>query len=377
MAKWTASLLNHIADKLFNKIYRRKYCCGHNHDIHFLAREIDDWLPKGIQSLLDGTYTPRFLKRIYLPDEVLDQLHLSDRVLQHLLLKMIKPTFKHVINSNCYHMVGPAGVKQATAKVREALKDTKPKYFIRADIKSYYKSIAHCKLIQDIKKYYHDPKLIKMLTNIIENPIDAPRGFLNPHRGIALRGPLSQFFSGLYLKPIDDAMQKMEVTYLRYQDDILILCKTRRQMNRCKQKMMKILHERYLKLSRRKTRMGKIDSGFHFLGISYPPTQPEDNTNTECISNRIMPHPRTLRKARENVKHMVADSVSRKKIRSYLFRWLCWWATTSSIWERRTLLKWFTQSCRDTATSKIAKEVDQIYFKELQPRAEVDALEAA
>lgn len=361
----TASLLNDMARKLFKKIYNRKQSSGHNHDIHFLAREIDDWLPKGIKSLLNGSYIPRFLKRIYLPDEVIDQLHLSDRILQHLLLRMIRPTFKYVINSNCHHMAGASGVKRATTQIQQALKKDKPNYFIRADIKSYYKSIVHYKLIADVKKYYDDPKLIQMLVSIIENPIDAPCGFLNPYTGIALRGPLSQFFSGLYLKPLDDVMQKMDLTYRRYQDDILILCKTKRQMNRCKRKMMEVLQERHLRLSRRKTRMGEIESGFHFLGITYPPAQKEDNTNTTCLSSRIIPHPRTLRKARENVKQMVKDGVSRPKIRCYLFCWLCWWATTSSLWERSTLNKWFISACWDKTASQIAAGVNQYYFKEL------------
>ena len=60
------------------------------------------------------------------------------------------------------------------------------------DIKSFYASIPHFKLIQDVKKYYHDPKVQMMLENIITNPIDAPRGYKNPSHGIALRGPLSR-----------------------------------------------------------------------------------------------------------------------------------------------------------------------------------------
>jgi RNA-directed DNA polymerase len=134
-------------------------------------------------------------------------------------------------------------------------------------------------LIQNIKKYYDDPKLQAMLENIITNPIDAPRGYKNPSYGIALRGPLSQFFSGIYLKPLDDALTKMNVTYLRYQDDILVLCKTKRQMNRCRRRMMEVLHERHLCLSRKKSRMGCIDKGFHFLGIDYLGTQTLDKTN--------------------------------------------------------------------------------------------------
>jgi RNA-directed DNA polymerase len=76
---------------------------------------------------------------------------------------------------------------------------------------------------------------------------------------MALRSPLSQFFSGLYLKFLDDAFDTMDVTYLR-QDDILILCQTKRQLERCKHRLMDVLQERRLRLSRKKTRIGSIDN---------------------------------------------------------------------------------------------------------------------
>ena len=93
-----------IGKKLFAKIHRRKKHANHNHDVHFMARDIDEWLPEGIQTMIDGTYDPRCLKRHYFPDEVIDQLHLSDRIFQHILLKQLKPTFNHVMNHNCYHL---------------------------------------------------------------------------------------------------------------------------------------------------------------------------------------------------------------------------------------------------------------------------------
>jgi RNA-directed DNA polymerase len=109
------------------------------------------------------------------------------------------------------------------------LKESKPQYVIRADIKSFYASIPHHKLIQDINTLYDDPNVQAMLKEIIINPVETPRGYNNADNGIALRGPLSQFFSGIYLKPLDEAFDAMKVTYLRYQDDFLILCYTKRQ----------------------------------------------------------------------------------------------------------------------------------------------------
>jgi len=274
--------------KLFAKIHKQKRHANPNHDVHFMAREMDDWLVQGVESMVDGSYTPRYLKRHYFTDEMVDQLHLSDRIFQNIVLKQLKPTFPYVMNPNCYHLHGPSGVRLATQRIRQVLRDQNPKYLIRADIKSFYKSIPHHQLVQDIKQHYNDEKVQAMLLQIIINPIETPRGYKNPDHGIALRGPLSQFFSGIYLKPMDDAFNSMDVTYLRYQDDLLILCRTKRQLQRCKQRMMAVLKERSLRLSRKKTRIGRIELGFHFLGIHYPGTQTPDNTKVEQAVDRAV-----------------------------------------------------------------------------------------
>ena len=286
MKRWDVSDMMAIGRKLFAKIHRQKHHANHNHDVHLMARDLDDWLVQGIESMCDGSYTPRHLKRHYFPDEMVDQLHLSDRIFQNILLKQLKPTFKHVMNPNCYHLHGPSGVKLATQRIRDVLRAQNPQYIIRADIKSFYKSIPHHHLVQDIKQHYHDEKVQAMLEQIIINPIETPRGYKNADHGLALRGPLSQFFSGIYLKPLDDAFDTMDVSYFRYQDDILIFCKSKRQLNRCKQRMMAVLNERRLRLSRKKTRIGHIKTGFHFLGINYPGTQTSDNTDVTQATER-------------------------------------------------------------------------------------------
>jgi hypothetical protein len=49
--------------------------------------------------------------------------------------------------------------------------------------------------------------------------------------------------------------------------------------------LMEVLHERHLSLSRKKSRMGCINEGFHFLGIDYLPTRTEDNTNVTHVND--------------------------------------------------------------------------------------------
>ncbi len=186
MKRWDREQMLDVGKKLFAKTHKQKYHAHHNHEIHFMAREIEDWLPRGIQSITNGSYEPRCLKRYYFSDEMVDQLHLSDRIFQHILLKQLKPTFKHVMNPNVH------------------------------------------------------------------------------------------------------AFLDSSVHYFRFQEDVLILCKTKTQLNRAWRKMLDIFNERRLSLSHKKTRRGEISSGFHFLGVCYAPTQPESNTTVMPVNDAVM-----------------------------------------------------------------------------------------
>lgn len=71
MKRWDAVYMLEMGKKLFAKIHRQKKHANHNHDVHFMARELDQWLPQGIQAMMNGTYDPRCLKRHYFPDETI------------------------------------------------------------------------------------------------------------------------------------------------------------------------------------------------------------------------------------------------------------------------------------------------------------------
>ena len=70
MKRWDLTAMLNRGRKLFAKIHRQKYHVHHNHGIHFLARELDAWLVQGACALIDGSYTPRFLKRRYFQEEM-------------------------------------------------------------------------------------------------------------------------------------------------------------------------------------------------------------------------------------------------------------------------------------------------------------------
>lgn len=71
----------------------------------------------------------------------------------------------------------------------------------------------------------------------------------------------------------------------------------------------------------------------------------------------IVPHTRTMRNAREQVRLMVIDGFSTSRIRSYLSAWLRWWVRTSQSWNHQSLLSQFIHSCYDAKIAGIAIEL--------------------
>jgi hypothetical protein len=63
---------------------------------------------------------------------------------------------------------------------------------------------------------------------------------------------------------------------------------------------------------------------------------------------------RELRRAREQVKVMVADDASLPQIKAYLNQWSRWWQRTSSTWNYNEIANRYINSCWDPNAAKIA-----------------------
>jgi 4-hydroxyphenylpyruvate dioxygenase-like putative hemolysin len=143
--------------------------------------------------------------------------------------------------------------------------------------------------------------------------------------------------------------------------------------------MIAVLKERQLTLSRKKSRIGALEEGFHFLGFDYQPTRRVDTITVTRASDaaialsaavqdtaaefldetgapiedhvlgpvRIVPHSRTLRKGRVQVRQRVLEGCSTRQIRRYLHRFLLWWVNISGSWQTVELGAWFVAACWD------------------------------
>ena len=182
-----------------------------------------------VRDFIAGQHQFEPFKQYKFTNEIIQVWSYLDRLMIHLILQIIRPTFKHIISPLCTHLVGPSAVKTVTRQIKAALGSGQYNYYLRVDIKSYYKSINHRLLIKQLEQHFMDPILLRYLKDIVTIGIDYGGNILLPASGIPVRSSLSPFFGALYLSELDQAFTKRKgVFYLRYMDDIIILTKTKR-----------------------------------------------------------------------------------------------------------------------------------------------------
>lgn len=129
---------------------------------------------------------------------------------------------------------------------------------------------------------------------------------------------LSPLLGAFYLLELDQKMEKLNVKYFRYMDDILILAPTRWKLR----KAIRILNQTFSELNLEKhpdkTLIGKVERGFDFLGYYLKPYSLNISKKTvERFMERIV-------RLYEQEPGEPCDS---SRLGLYVKRWLRWaWA---------------------------------------------------
>ncbi len=191
-----------------------------------------------------------------------------DALVIKVLTAIIQETLKPYLSKTCYHLKGHGGLKGA---VRDLIK-LYPKYsfFCKTDVRSYYDSIDH--FILYTKLYDYIPESIRgYVWQFLKRCVEWGGLYQDIKRGIPRGASLSPLLGAFYLLDLERNMERLDVKYVRYLDDILILAKTRWKLK----KAIKVLNQTFdeLKLEKHpeKTSIGRIEKGFDFLGYHISP----------------------------------------------------------------------------------------------------------
>jgi len=224
-----------------------------------------------IQALVwDGRYKCGGLRRVAIPKKsggqrLLQIPNVGDRVLQRAALNVMEPVFERRFLSCSYGYRPGRGLRDAVAAILD-YRDGRHLYWVLdADIDECFDSLNHTTLMLLLMKELSDPHLLA----IIEQWLRVGRRFKNPDRGIALGMPVSPLFCNVYLHEMDWALARNRWVHVRYADDFIVLCQTRRQAEQARKVVADILTRLKLQLEPTKTRVTSFDEGFDFLGVRF------------------------------------------------------------------------------------------------------------
>lgn len=171
------------------------------------------------------------------------------------------------VSHRCTHIRGHGGAKRAVRDLANHL--PRNGFVLRTDVKSYYASIDHVRLLDRLAAHIPDRAVMNLLGQYLRRSVCDGGNYIDIERGISLGCPLSPLMAAFYLHELDELFEQSGLFYVRFMDDILVLARTRWKIRKAMAMVRSVLSRLRLDIYPDKTFIGRIERGFDFLGYHF------------------------------------------------------------------------------------------------------------
>ncbi|MBZ5627193.1 MAG: group II intron reverse transcriptase/maturase [Acidobacteriia bacterium] len=256
-----------------------------------LARNLE----KLAAHLKDGIYRPQQVRRVNIPKPGTKETRplgiptVRDRVVQGALRHVLEPIFERQFAQHSYGFRPGRGCKDALRRVDKLLKQG-CHYVVDVDLKSYFDTIPHDKLLDEVRKYVGDGRVLALIEAFLKAEILDGLRHWTPESGAPQGAVLSPLLSNLYLNELDHHMARSGYEMTRYADDLVIQCRTREEAERALALVQAWTAQAGLTLHPTKTKIVDAETdGFDFLGYRF-------------VKHRRFPRRKSLAKFRDAIR---------------------------------------------------------------------------
>jgi RNA-directed DNA polymerase len=280
---------------------------------------------KEIGELNFNTFKSSPVKRIYIPKangklRPIGIPNLKERVLQQIIKNALEPEWEARFESSSYGFRPSRSVNDAINRI--FLNLTKPNcrtWVVDADITGCFDNISHETLTNNIQ-HFPTPGLY-LIKQWLKSGIIDENVFFTTETGTPQGSIISPLLSNIALHGMEKELgirtddkgyvKHGDRSYIRYADDFVILCYTKKDADIAKKELEQILARRGLTLNE-KTKVCHITDGFDFLGFNIK-VSPQDGYRSEDV---------IIHKSNDNIyydyqKTLLLISPSEKSIEKY------------------------------------------------------------
>jgi len=233
-------------------------------------------LEKLSRSLRNGSYRPQAIRRVWIPkprskeQRPLGVPTVRDRVVQAAVRAVLEPIFERDFAAQSYGFRPNRGCQDALRCVDTLLKEGY-NWVVDADLKSYFDSIPHAALLDQVRVKVADNQVLELLQAFLTQRVMETAEGWTPEEGTPQGAVISPLLSNVYLHPLDHRMAGAGFVMVRYADDFVILCRSEAQARRALEQVQAWTASVGLRLHPTKTRI--VDAtqpgGFDFLGYHF------------------------------------------------------------------------------------------------------------
>jgi len=234
-------------------------------------------LSKLEEELRRATYRPRPIRRTYIDKPGRKEKRplgipaVRDRVVQTALKMVLEPIFEREFMPTSFGFRPGKGCKDALRRV-EGLMRRGYTWVIDADLKSYFETIPHDRLMTEVKGRIADSRVLDLIEGFLKQQILENLKYWTPEKGTPQGAVISPLLSNIYLHEVDKNVRSAGYEMVRYADDFVILCKSQQEAEAALVLITGLAQERELTLHSDKTSLvatHEAGQGFEFLGYRF------------------------------------------------------------------------------------------------------------
>lgn len=244
---------------------------------------LEDNLRNLVNNLHKGVYRPQIKRGVEIPKangktRLIAIGNFEDKLVEWVLANILTELYEPLFIENSYGFRPKRSTHQAIKTIYDSLFKKKQNYIVDIDIKSFFDTVSHRKLIKMLEKRISDNKLLSLVSRLLEvgvltNGITTERKSGTPQGGI-----VSPVLSNIYLHHVLDIWfienyAKTGGVISRYADDVVFTFSTEEESKRFETEVRKRFADFNLEVNEDKSRQidFKPKSGniFNFTGFTF------------------------------------------------------------------------------------------------------------